>query len=112
MEWWSGGVTARRRCTLITPGLRHSSTPLPIGRTGDDEAVQFLKRLAVVEKPVGEPVQEFRMRGRRTHVAEVVWRIDDSPAKVILPDAIHDGTAGQHVPRIRNPFGQCGAPAA
>jgi len=38
--------------------------------------------------------------------------LDETTTEVLLPDTIHDGTPSQHVPWIRDPFGQRRAPTA
>ena len=43
--------------------------------------------------------------------AEVVGRVDDAAAKVIVPEAIGDRTPGEHVSGTREPVGQGGAAA-
>ena len=46
------------------------------------------------------------MGGLRAHVPEVIRRIHDTGAEVVLPDPIDDGAPRQHVAVGRDPVGQ------
>src|SRR5262249_17004942 len=46
------------------------------------------------------------------HAAEVVGRVHETAAEMIVPDAVDDGTPGQHVVGVRQPVGQGGPTAA
>ena len=74
--------------------------------------MELLERAALVAKRDGQPVEQFRMRGRGAHVSEVVGGIHESGAEVILPDAIDDGAPRQHVVAGGDPVGQGGAARA
>src|SRR5438128_11913258 len=79
---------------------------------GDDQAVQALERAAVVAERDGEPVEQLGMAGRRAHFAEIVGRIDEAFAEVVVPDAVDDGTPGQAVFRLGDPASQRGTAGA
>ena len=49
------------------------------------------------------------MRGAGAHAAEIVRRVDDAAAEVILPDAIHHHARGERIVGIGDPLGQFGA---
>src|ERR1700721_4388356 len=72
---------------------------LAIGRAEDDELVQVLERTARGPEIAGEPIEKLGMGRHGAHVAEVVWRIDDAFAEMIMPDAIHDAAPRQNVVR-------------
>src|SRR6185295_13001212 len=77
------------------------------GVAGEDEPVQFLERpVGVVDEPIGEPVQEFRVSGCGTHEAEVAGGADEADAEVLLPDAVDDDARGQWVIRAGEPLGE------
>ena len=63
-------------------------------------------RAALIAERDGQPVEQFRMRRLRAHVSEVVGRIDDPRAEVVLPHAIDDGPPRQHVVRRGDPVRQ------
>src|SRR5262249_25605352 len=52
------------------------------------------------------------MRRLRAHVAEIVRRIDDAAAEMIVPNPIDDGAPGERIPRIADPKCQGDAAAA
>ena len=51
-----------------------------------------------------EPVEQFGMRGRGAHEAEVVRGGDEALAEVLLPDAVHDHAGGERVIGARDPL--------
>ena len=73
--------------------------------------MQLLQRpFGVVHEPMREPVEQFRMRWRGTHEAEVVRGGHEALAEVLLPDTIHDHAGGKRVVVACNPL--CEAEAA
>src|ERR1051326_9503663 len=50
------------------------------------------------------------MRWERAHVAEVIRGFDEAASEMIMPDAVHNGAACEHVLGIGDPFRQGGAP--
>ena len=87
---------------------------LPVGGAGDDQPVQLLERagvheFAAVAELGGEPVEQLRVRRQRAHPAEVVRRLDDPPAEVVVPDAVDDRPPRQRVPLVDDPLRQRGA---
>ena len=59
----------------------------------------------------GQPVEQLGMRRPGAVAAEVVGRLDDSAAEMIVPEAIGDRTPGEHVLGAGEPVGQGGATA-
>ncbi len=53
-----------------------------------------------------QPIEQFRVRRQRAHVAEIAGRFDDPLAEMIVPDAVNDGAPCKRVARIGDPFGQ------
>ena len=54
----------------------------------------------------GQPVEQFRMRRLRALRAEIVLRLHDAAAEILLPDAIHGDAREQRILRVRHPAGQ------
>src|SRR5262245_7469733 len=77
----------------------------------DYQLVQLLQRLAIVSQLRGQPVEQFGVRRQRPHPTEVVGRIDNAAAEVILPDAVGDAPPGERIGWIAEPFGE-GSPAS
>src|SRR5256886_6754737 len=64
----------------------HQRRGLPIGRARDDEPMELFQGPArVVAEPNGQPVQQLGMRGPAAHLAEVVWRLHQAAAEMIMP---------------------------
>src|SRR5207302_671998 len=76
---------------------------LAIDSAGYHQALQALQRAAIFEKRRGQPVEQLRMRRQRAHPAEVARRSDQTPAEVLLPDAIDDRPPGEDILRIAQP---------
>ena len=81
-------------------------TRLPVGRGIHDQPVHVLDRPAVRHELVGEPVKKLRMRRPRSVAAEVVRCVDESSAKMPLPDAVDHHAGRQGVLRVGKPRGQ------
>src|SRR5688572_19018025 len=79
-------------CTLSIRGTRY------------DQPMKFLERLAVLQKPEREPVEQLGMTRQRAHPAKVIGRLDQSSTEMVVPHAIHNRTARQQVVRTRNPL--------
>ena len=91
-----GGVVHAR--SLLVCSARH------------DQLVQRLDRAVhVVTECRREPVEELGLRGLGAHAAEVVRRVGDRAAKVILPHAVHDRAPGERIARIGQPMRERGA---
>src|SRR5205807_3343630 len=72
-----------------------------------DEPMELFQGPArVVAEPGGQPVQQLRMRGPATHFAEVVWRLHQATAEMIMPHTVHYRTPGQRIVRVRQPAGE------
>ncbi len=92
-------------------GGRVVARRLAIDGAGDDQPMDRLERLAAVAQLDGQPVEQLRMRRLRAVAAEVVGRVHQSPAEVIVPDAVDDRSPGQHVGGAGDPLGQRGTAA-
>ena len=55
---------------------------------------------------MGQPVQQFRMSRRNSGLSEVTRRRNKSPAKMKLPQPVHDDSRSQRVLLRSHPFGQ------
>ncbi len=85
---------------------------LAVDRAHHDQLVELLEGAAAIAELHRQPVEQLRMRGQRAHVTEIVGRVDDSGSEVIMPDAIDDGSPGEHVVRVGDPAREIGAPLA
>ena len=81
---------------------------LTVHRTGDDQPVHLLERSPILEEPRGQPVEQLGMAGGRSHAAEVVRRIHDPAAKMVVPEPVHDRAVRERVARVAQPFRQRG----
>ena len=68
--------------------------------------MQRLEGLAVVAEPHRQPVEQLRMTRSSPHATEIIGRLNQSTAEVMLPNPVHDGPPGQDVGWISNPLGQ------
>src|SRR6266480_1383623 len=57
-----------------------------------------------------EPVQQLRVARQRPVTAEIVRRIDQTAAEMVLPYSVNDGPPGQRVFGARDPFGKRSTP--
>ncbi len=57
-----------------------------------------------------EPIEKFRVRGRRAVVAKIVGRVHQARAEMVLPNAIDDHARGKRIFRAHNPLRQRHAP--
>ena len=69
---------------------------LAIRGAGDDQLVHALGG-PIAHEFDREPVEQFRMRRQSALDAEVVFGLDDAPAKVLLPDAVHKDTRRKRI---------------
>ena len=60
--------------------------------------VEFLKGPTVLDKTVGEIVQQGRVAGRASGGAEVVRGADEAFSKMPVPDPVDDDPGGEGVP--------------
>ena len=75
-------------------------------------ANQRLDRPSVLgNEPVGQVVEQFRVRGRKPVDAKVVDRLDQPPTEHVLPYAVHDHARGERVLGMRQPLSQFQPPA-
>ena len=74
--------------------------------------MQGLLRLAVIAECGRQPVEQLGVSGQGAVSAEVVGRLDDAAAEVIMPQPIGDRTPGQDIGRAGEPIGECGPPAS
>ena len=56
-----------------------------------------LQRPAVCLQLPRQPVEQFRMRRPATSKSKVAGRIDESDAKMVVPQTIHDDSCGQRI---------------
>ena len=70
---------------------------LLVGLAGDDEAVEFLERPAVIHEADGQPVEELRMGRRAALESEVLLGLDDAATKEGGPGAIDDDACGEGI---------------
>ena len=77
----------------------------PVGLRIQNHPMHSLHAPALVDEKLGQPVQQFRMRGLLAHLSEVVRIRRQAAPEVVLPDAIHKHASGQRVAWVRDPFG-------
>src|SRR6266511_356892 len=53
-----------------------------------------------------QPVEQFRMSRRHPGLAEIVRRRHETPAEMMLPEAIDDNACGQRVVAAGDPVGE------
>ena len=82
----------------------------PVGAAGQDQAVKCLQAPAVLDEPVGQPVEQLGMGRRLAHRAEVARGSHQADAEVVLPDPVDDHASRQGVGRVDQPVRQ-GEPA-
>src|SRR4051794_12253268 len=66
--------------------------------------MKLLDRPTLSNELRGEPVEQFRMRGRLTVDAEIAWSANQSFAEVKLPDPVDDHARRQRT--VHDPFGK------
>ena len=86
--------------------LRRGDRGLSIGRTGDDQLLHVLDVPAAFDELGGQPIQEGQVRGPFALRAEILGRLDDARAEVLLPIAVDRHTGRQRIVRIDQPLGQ------
>ena len=59
---------------------------------------------AIFHEVVGEPVEEFGMRGRTAEGSEIGGTGGQGFAEMVLPDAVDDDACGQRVRLVGEPF--------
>ena len=67
------------------------------------QPVELLERAPVVPEPNRQPVEELGVRWLSTHAPEVVRRVDEAAAEVVLPHAVDDRPPGQRVVPVGDP---------
>ncbi len=70
----------------------------------EEGAVEPFDGPSVFHEVVGEPVEEFRVRGRAAEGAEIGGTGGEGFSEVVLPDAIDDDTGGEGVGLVGEPF--------
>src|SRR5438552_3058640 len=70
--------------------------------------MQFLERVGVAEF-ARQPIEQLRVRWPAAVAAEIVGRIDEALAEVVLPEAIGDAAPGEDVGVVGDPVGEGGA---
>src|SRR5262245_19548475 len=54
----------------------------------------------------GKPVDQFRVRRRRSLRAKVILRLHEAASEILLPDTIHRDASGKRVVGIHEPSGE------
>ena len=65
--------------------------------------------MRLVAEPHGEPVEQLRVGRRAAHFPEVVRRVAQAAAEVVMPHAIHDAAPGERVAFVGEPARERGA---
>src|SRR5437667_11172346 len=68
--------------------------------------MHFLDASAVLYEVTGQPIEQLRMGRPLPHLAEVVWRADDSVAEMVFPNAIDHYARSERVGGTGDPAGQ------
>src|SRR6185295_953892 len=76
---------------------------LPVRARRDDEAMERLQAPPARGEFEREPVQQPGVRWLGALQAEVVLRLDEAAAKVLLPGAVHGDAGGERVARTCDP---------
>ena len=94
--------------------IRRAAAGLALeGLAGEQQAQQGLDRTAAVDEAPRQQVEQFRMRRRRTELAEIVGGGDQAAAEDVVPEAVDDDPRGQRVGlQIGDPLRQLQAAAA
>src|SRR5262245_57857591 len=85
---------------------------LPVGVRAHDQAVDGLYRPATPNKRARQPIQQFRVRGRRASSSKVAEGLHDTVFEMMLPNAIDHDPRGQRMFWMSQPFRQGQAPAS
>src|SRR5262245_34950065 len=72
----------------------------------------FERAVRFVAEPDGEPIEKFGVSGSSCHVAEIVGRVHESAAEMIMPYAVDDVAPRQDVSIVGEPIRQRGAALA
>src|SRR5262245_59704790 len=70
--------------------------------------MQAFQRSASISEVRSEPIEELRMSGQGTVLPELIRRLHEAPAKMILPHAIHDAAPRQRIAFVVDPMCQRG----
>ena len=70
---------------------------LPIGGAEDHQPVQRFQFPPAGHEFTGEPVEQLRMGREFAQRAEITRRIDDTPAEMVEPKAVHQNACDQGV---------------
>ena len=65
--------------------------------------MQLLERPALLDKPIRQPIEQFRMRRLFAHPTEIAGRANQALSEMVLPDAVDDDSSRQRVFRAGNP---------
>ncbi len=79
---------------------------LAVRGTGDQQAVQFLQAVSTTGELRSEPVKQFGMRWSTAVEAEVVRRVDQADAEMVVPYPVDDHPSEERVIAMRDPAGE------
>ena len=65
-----------------------------------------LQTPAGVDEALGEPIEQFRVRGQAALFAEVTRCADESASEVVLPEAIHHDAGGEGIAWVGDGLGE------
>ncbi len=71
--------------------------------------MKLLERLSMIAEFNRQPVEQFGMSWRFTHVPEIIQCSDQATSEVMMPDAIHNGSPREGILRIGQPTCECGS---
>ena len=68
--------------------------------------MKVFQRPTTVNEFSNQEIKQLGMCGKRSHLAEIRWRIDESLAEMMLPDTINDHPCGERMIGTGQVFGQ------
>src|SRR5262249_5642533 len=85
---------------------RRDGGALPVSRAGHHQPVHCLQAPTLTDELLGEPVEQFRVRGRHAGLSEVAQRFDDAVSEMMFPQPIYRDAGGQRMVRTRQPLSE------
>ena len=80
---------------ILRPPVIIDGARLPVGGARHDQPMDGLEAPLLFHEPVGQPFEEFWMRGLVSLRAEIVWCGDDAAAEVVVPEPVDDHAGGE-----------------
>ena len=106
-------VVMQQTVARIELRIRHNGCArLSKSLAQNDSADEPFDRPAILDEFRGEAVEQFRMRRRHAHVAEIVGGRDDASTEKMMPDAIDDHSGRQWIVGAGDQFREFTATAA